>query len=504
MMDSKVLFSWFARHGGSCDTSALGLREFEGYGQGAVALRSLPEGHVLFSIPRELTLSTRTSALPTLLGQAEWQKSDLHRGWAGLILCMMWEEAQGSASKWSDYLASLPASFDTPMFWSEEDLLELKGTSVVDKLGKDAAEKDYREKVVPVLEGRPDIFGHQPPSRYYSLENYHLMGSRILSRSFNVEKWDGEDDSDAGDEDSKEQRSTDMDVDEDPSAPKSDHELPDEAQENSLIGDDGSEDEGEDADSSDVAMVPMADMLNARYGSENAKLFYEKHELRMVTTKAIAEGEQIWNTYGDPPNSHLLRCYGHVDLLPLPGGTQGNQADIVELRADLVVQSVSRLYAADADRSPTERVDWWLEEGGEDLFIIDTSYDVPDELISFARLLLMEVPEWDEVRSKRKLPKAKVDERVLLVAADVLQKRTAEYPTTLEEDETLLSEREVSKLSLNKKHSVIVRLGEKRILQNAMGKVQAKLGAARSGRSHKKRTADENGESSRKKQKSRR
>ena len=27
--------------------------------------------------------------------------------------------------------ASLPASFDTPMFWSEEDLLELKGTSVV-------------------------------------------------------------------------------------------------------------------------------------------------------------------------------------------------------------------------------------------------------------------------------------------------------------------------------------------------------------------------------------
>lgn len=129
-MDSKALFSWFAAHGGICDTSALGLREFEGYGQGTVALRSLPEGHVLFSIPRELTLSTRTSALPTLLGQPEWQKTDLHRGWAGLILCMMWEQAQGSLSKWSDYLASLPASFDTPMFWSEEDLLELKGTSV--------------------------------------------------------------------------------------------------------------------------------------------------------------------------------------------------------------------------------------------------------------------------------------------------------------------------------------------------------------------------------------
>ena len=65
------------------------------------------------------------------------------------------------------------------------------------------------------------------------------------------------------------------------------------------------------------------------------------------------------------------------------------------------------------------------------MFIIDTSYDVPDELISFARLLLMEAPEWNEAKSKRKLPKAKVDERVLTVAADVLQKRIAEYPTTL-------------------------------------------------------------------------
>ena len=65
------------------------------------------------------------------------------------------------------------------------------------------------------------------------------------------------------------------------------------------------------------------------------------------------------------------------------------------------------------------------------MFIIDTSYDVPDELISFARLLLMEAPEWNEAKAKRKLPKAKVDERVLTVAADVLQKRIAEYPTTL-------------------------------------------------------------------------
>ena len=98
------------------------------------------------------------------------------------------------------------------------------------------------------------------------------MGSRILSRSFNVEKWDGEDDdTDADDDESKEQRSTDMDVDEDPSVQKSDPEHLEEAQETSLVHDEDSEGEGEDADSSNVAMVPMADMLNARYGSENVR-----------------------------------------------------------------------------------------------------------------------------------------------------------------------------------------------------------------------------------------
>ena len=71
------------------------------------------------------------------------------------------------------------------------------------------------------------------------------------------------------------------------------------------------EEDDDDDESSDIAMVPMADMLNARYGSENvrhsglyhqtsidfcfvqAKLFYEEHELRMVATKPIKPGEQI-------------------------------------------------------------------------------------------------------------------------------------------------------------------------------------------------------------------
>lgn len=45
----------------------------------------------------------RTSKLPALMGK-DWKEHGLHQGWAGLILCMMWEESRGAESKWAGYL----------------------------------------------------------------------------------------------------------------------------------------------------------------------------------------------------------------------------------------------------------------------------------------------------------------------------------------------------------------------------------------------------------------
>ena len=71
------------------------------------AIELVQEGHVIFTIPRDLTLSTRTSSLPSRLGKEAWNKYELDKSWAGLILCMLWEEAHGSTSKWSTYLCEL-------------------------------------------------------------------------------------------------------------------------------------------------------------------------------------------------------------------------------------------------------------------------------------------------------------------------------------------------------------------------------------------------------------
>ena len=60
-------------------------------------------GHVLFEIPRNLLLSTRTSELKKRLGKDEW--ASLGKGWTPLILCMMWEAAKGGKSNWDGYLS---------------------------------------------------------------------------------------------------------------------------------------------------------------------------------------------------------------------------------------------------------------------------------------------------------------------------------------------------------------------------------------------------------------
>ena len=96
------------------------------------------------------------------------------------------------------------------------------------------------------------------------------MGSCILSRSFSLGDSDAGEGKNGGDSDTDMTEA--MDVDEAPSS-SSRAQAP-----TSMIDDDGIEEDDDDDDddendSSDVAMVPLADMLNARHGANNARRF---------------------------------------------------------------------------------------------------------------------------------------------------------------------------------------------------------------------------------------
>ncbi|KAJ6594439.1 hypothetical protein B0H19DRAFT_920100 [Mycena capillaripes] len=466
------LLDWFQSSGGYLDKSSVGFMVFPGCGRGAVAVKDIPEGYVLFKIPRGLLLSTETSALPGRVGLDRWREAKMHMGWVGLILCMMWETAQGSSSKWSKYLESLPMTFNTPMFWSDLELEELKGTSVVEKLGKADAERDFKEKLSPMVQSRPDLFPPETIPIYYTLDIYHIIGSRILSRSFDVERDDPEEEDAEEDDAADTSLGSAMDVD-----------VPQEQTESAHSGDsehaEGDEDAEEEEEPSGVSMVPLADMLNARYGSENAKLFHEKDDLRMVSTKPIKAGEQIWNTYGDLPNAELLRRYGHVDMLPLPNGDLGNPGDVVEIPADLAVTVLQT-----DDVVTKERIDWWLEQGGDDVVVLESDLEIPQALVSLIRLLRLTSEEWEKTVAKDKVPKPKLDNEVLDVVCAVLERRLKEYPSSFDDDVGLLRD---ETLSLNKRQALIVRIGEKTILQSALQKIKAQQSDVLRGDSSKKR-----------------
>lgn len=45
------------------------------------------------------------------MGDGAWRGLGLDRGWVGLILCMMWEEARGGGGKWEGYLGGFRSFF---------------------------------------------------------------------------------------------------------------------------------------------------------------------------------------------------------------------------------------------------------------------------------------------------------------------------------------------------------------------------------------------------------
>lgn len=120
---------------------------------------------------------------------------------------MIYEYYQGEQSKWYPYFRILPSSFDTLMFWTDEQLLELQGSAVVGKIGKAAADDTILQKVVPLIQANPRHFPprpNMPPLNSSDSQNAllclaHRMGSIIMAYAFDIEKTDEVDEDTAED-----------------------------------------------------------------------------------------------------------------------------------------------------------------------------------------------------------------------------------------------------------------------------------------------------------------
>ncbi|ORY84655.1 hypothetical protein BCR35DRAFT_302960 [Leucosporidium creatinivorum] len=437
--EEASFFSWLTTNGATI-SPALGLSSFPGMGRGAIALEDIQPDTLLFALPRPLLLTTSTSKLPSLLPDGAFSTLG---GWTPLILILMYESLHPETSLWTPYFSLLPKtdSFHSLMFWEAAELEDLQGSMVLGKVGKEEAEEEFETVLKPFVEEHESALG---PKEGYTLERFHWCGSLVLSRSFHVDAKEEEEESD-----------------------------------------DEEEEEEEKEDVADVAMVPMADLLNAKSGADNARLFYEPLTLNMMSTSFIPKGSQIFNTYADPPNSDLLRRYGHVD--------DENEADLVEIGLESVVDLVGEAQGL-SEEEREERAEFLLECGVDDTFSLDRTLTLPTELLSAIRTFLLSKPDFVKQVNKESPPRGKLDSQIAEWAVKLIQKREAEYLTSIEDDLALLALPSTD-VPLRKRMAVVVRLGEKQILKGTREKTIEEVAAeAKAEKDGKKRTREEKGD----------
>lgn len=250
----------------------------------------------------------------------------------------------------------------------------------------------------------------------------------------------------------------------------------------------------------------------------------------MRATKPISKGEQIFNTYGNPPNSDLLRRYSHVD--------EPNGNDIVELSTENLLRGVIDCLSSKSQSQPSnidisdlrKRLEWAYEYSLlDDTFILTYPFQpsnvepfltgtetegklnnkdyrkackiddekeqgkISSELLQASKLLLMNQEKYEKVQKKLNLGKAEIDSTEIISISTSTTSREVEvsiaemitfaikdrmksYGSNLEDDEKLLygigTRDDLQRLEVRnekdekKRKSLVVRVGEKRILRD--------------------------------------
>jgi SET domain-containing protein 6 len=339
----------------------------------------------------------------------------------------MISESLRTDSKWAPYFAVLPQQLDSLVFWREEELAGLQASTVVQKIGKTKAEELFSQHVAPLgLQG-------------CNSDTCHRVASIIMAYAFDIpeEKPNTQEGNTGGDEDGEE-----------------------------LVSDD------EEDEKTLLSMIPLADMLNADADRNNARLCCDNEDLEMRAIKPISKGEEIFNDYGQLPRSDLLRRYGYVtERYAVFDVAEISTKSIISAfrNGEINIPNLKPLSNGDLEK----RVELAEREG-----VFEDSYDLAhpgedgpsilDELLAFLYLLLVDDENFSSISSSQSsLPsRSKLATQLVgQVLAVLLKAREKEYATTLEEDEKLAA---TGKLPRRTEMAIQVRLGEKRVLREAI------------------------------------
>lgn len=266
-------------------------------GRCVVATELIESQEVLFEIPRAAIFNVSTSQLACRHPEVKSRFLNEIGHWEGLVMCMLYEmKVVKENSRWWTYFQVLPKpdEINSLMYWSDEQLEGLKPSLIVQRVGVAEAREMYQRVTQYVSELGAELREQFGP---ISWSDFVYIASVIMSYSFDVQVVDNE------------------------------------VQET-----DGTTNVSNDGYMK--SMIPLADTLNADTRRCNANLMYDVESLKMCATKRIQKGEQLYNIYGDHPNSELLRRYGYVEW-------DGSQYDFGELPMSTVLSVLHKEFNVD-------------------------------------------------------------------------------------------------------------------------------------------------------------
>ncbi|EDK45626.1 hypothetical protein LELG_03805 [Lodderomyces elongisporus NRRL YB-4239] len=341
-------------------------------GRGVIALANIDKDEIIATIPKLALLNVIQNSLVAKYPELKYGLLHLNH-WEALIIILLYELQNREQSKWKSYLNVLPTSnFDQLMFWSSNELNQLQPSCILERVGKDQADKMF-DRIMKIIHklGITDLEG-------VTLEQYNVVATLIMSYSFDVEITEQEEEKleEFAAKERRNQPRTAVDEDKEEKENESEFEESTGEKETTENGDDNAEvsananasaaeqqeqqEEIIDRDIEDLkdieerqeiaiiidgylkSMVPFADTLNADTNYNNAIVTDANENLVIKAIEPIQKGEQIYNTYSEHPNSEILRRYGYVEL-------QGSKHDFGEIPLSIIKQFFLEKYNVEED-----------------------------------------------------------------------------------------------------------------------------------------------------------
>ncbi|CAL8271461.1 unnamed protein product [Merluccius merluccius] len=182
------LMAWAKECGASCEGFEVASFGEEGYGLRAT--RDIKAEELFLWIPRKM-LMTVESAKNSVLGPLYSQDRILQAmGNVTLALHLLCERASPS-SAWLPYVKSLPADYDTPLYYEEEEVRHLLGTQavqdVLSQYKNTARQYAYFYKVVQTHPTASKL----PLKDSFTFDDYRWAVSSVMTRQNQIPTEDG-------------------------------------------------------------------------------------------------------------------------------------------------------------------------------------------------------------------------------------------------------------------------------------------------------------------------